>query len=94
MSQSQNTGNNPASWLVSIKTIVSTIAALISILAALIGASAWCIGLYSGLSNRVTVLEQSNQAMRDDLKDIKGMLSQLVLGTAANRADTRRWTKP
>lgn len=93
MSQGQNAGNNPASWLVSIKTIVSTVAALVSILAALIGASAWCIGLYSGLSNRVTVLEQSNQQMRDDLKDIKGMVLQLVSNSAANRADTRKWTR-
>ncbi|WP_227242376.1 hypothetical protein [Paraburkholderia caribensis] len=93
MSQAHNDGNNPASWLVSIKTVISTVAALVSILAALVAASAWCIGLYSGLSNRVTILEQSNQAMRDDLKDIKGMVSQLVLGTAGNRPETRRWTK-
>lgn len=93
MSQDQAIGNNPASWLVSIKTVVTIVAALVSILAALVGASAWCIGLYSGLSNRVTILEQSNQAMHDDLKDIKGMVSQLVLGTAANRPETKRWLR-
>lgn len=93
MDQTNQAGNNPASWLVSIKTVVTIMAALVSILAALVGASAWCIGLYSGLSNRVTVLEQSNQAMRDDLKDIKGMVSQLVLGTAGNRPETKRWMK-
>ncbi len=82
-----------ASWLVSVKAVVSTIAALFTIFSMMIGASAWCIGLYSGLSNRVTVLEASNQAMREDLKDIKGMVSQLVLGTAGNRPDTKRWTK-
>ncbi|MDE1138210.1 MAG: hypothetical protein PW999_00860 [Paraburkholderia tropica] len=93
MSQGQNAANNPASWLVSIKTVIAIIAGVLSILTALVGASAWCIGLYSGLSNRVTVLEQSNQAMRDDLKDIKGMVLQLVSNSAANRPDTRRWTK-
>ncbi|CAG4888049.1 hypothetical protein [Paraburkholderia saeva] len=93
MNQRQNAGGEPASWLVSVKTVVSTIAALVTILAALVGASAWCIGLYSGLSNRVTALESSNQSMRDDLKDIKGMVSQLVLGTAGNRPETQRWAK-
>lgn len=85
--------NSPGSWLVNAKTFVSTVAGLVTILAALVGALAWCIGLYSGLNNRVTVLEQSNQAMRDDLKDIKGMVSQLVLGAAGNRPETRRWLK-
>ncbi|HFT8008542.1 TPA: hypothetical protein ACU9T0_006596 [Burkholderia cenocepacia] len=93
MNGQNNPQNSPGSWLVSAKTVISTVAGLVSILAALVGASAWCIGLYSGLSNRVTVLEQSNQAMRDDLKDIKGMVSQLVLGAAGNRADTKRWTR-
>ncbi|WP_323122143.1 hypothetical protein [Burkholderia alba] len=93
MNDQNNQQNNPGSWLVSAKTIVSTVAGLVSILAALVGVSAWCIGLYSGLSNCVTVLEQSNQAMRDDLKDIKGMVSQLVLGAAGNRPDTKRWTR-
>ncbi|WP_156789014.1 hypothetical protein [Burkholderia latens] len=93
MNGQNNQQNNPGSWLVSAKTVISTVAGLVSILAALVGASAWCIGLYSGLSNRVTVLEQSNQAMRDDLKDIKQMVSQLVLGAAGNRPETRRWVK-
>jgi hypothetical protein len=93
MNQAKQAGDNPASWLVSIKTVVAIIVGVLSILTVLVGASGWCIGLYSGLSNRVTALEQSNQMMRDDLKDIKGMVSQLVLGTAGNRADTKRWTK-
>ncbi|MDE1006989.1 MAG: hypothetical protein OSB38_15110 [Paraburkholderia fungorum] len=93
MDQQQGTPNNPASWLVSIKTVVTICAALVTILTALVGASAWMIGLYSGLSNRVTVLEASNQSMHDDLREIKGMVSQLILGTAGNRPETRRWTK-
>nr|WP_223964625.1 hypothetical protein [Burkholderia diffusa] len=93
MNGQNNQQNSPGSWLVSAKTVISTVAGLISILAALVGASAWCIGLYSGLSNRVTVLEQSNQAMRDDVKDIKQLVSQLVLSSAGNRPETRRWTK-
>lgn len=93
MNGQNNQQNNPGSWLVSAKTVISTVAGLISILAALVGASAWCIGLYSGLSNRVTVLEQSNQAMRDDVKDVKQMVSQLVLRAAENRPETRRWMK-
>ncbi|QTD90838.1 hypothetical protein [Burkholderia anthina] len=88
-----NQQNTPGSWLVNAKTLVSTVAGLVTILAALVGALAWSIGLYSGLNNRVTVLEQSNQTMRDDLKDIKGMVSQLVLGSAGNRPETRRWTR-
>ncbi|CAG9259715.1 hypothetical protein BDI4_600098 [Burkholderia diffusa] len=39
------------------------------------------------------MLEQSNQAMRDDVKDIKQLVSQLVLSSAGNRPETRRWTK-
>jgi hypothetical protein len=93
MDQQHKTPGNSASWLISIKTIVSITAALITILTALVGASAWMIGLYSGLANRVTVLEASNQSMHDDLKEIKGMVSQLILGSAANRPETRGWTK-
>ncbi|WP_322092906.1 hypothetical protein [Paraburkholderia bannensis] len=89
----ENADNNLPSWLVGIKDVIVIIASVLSILTALVGASAWCIGLYSGLSNRVTVLEQSNQAMRDEPKDIKGMVLQLVSNSAANRPDTRRWTK-
>lgn len=93
MNETRRGESNPASWLVSVKTVVSMIAAIFTIFSMMIGAAAWCIGLYSGLSNRVTVLEQSNQAMRDDVKDIKGLVSQLVLSTAGNRPDTKRWAK-
>lgn len=93
MSSTRTAENPQNSWLISVKTIVSTVAAVITILTALVGASAWMIGLYEGLSNRVTVLEESNRSMKDDLRDIKSMLSQLILDKAGNRPETQRWAK-
>jgi predicted PurR-regulated permease PerM len=93
MSGARTAENPQNSWLISVKTVVSTVAAVITILTALVGASAWMIGLYEGLSNRVTVLEESNRSMKDDLRDIKSMLSQLILDKAGNRPDTQRWAK-
>jgi hypothetical protein len=58
--------------------------------AALAGASAWCVGRYSVLS--IAVLEQSEQQMRDDLKDFEGMVLPIDSHSAANRRDTRSWT--
>lgn len=93
MSSTANPENDKNSWLISVKTVVSTIAAVIAILSALVGASGWMIGLYTGLSNRVTVLEESNRTMKDDLREIKAMLSQLILDKAGNRPETKRWAK-
>lgn len=93
MSSAAKAENTQNSWLISVKTVVTTVAAVITILTALVGASAWMIGLYEGLSNRVTVLEESNRSMKDDLRDIKSMLSQLIIDKAGNRPDTERWAK-
>lgn len=93
MNGARNAENMQMKWLVSVKTVVSIVAAVISIMTALVGASAWMIGLYEGLSNRVTVLEESNRSMKDDLRDIKAMLSQLIIDKAGNRPETQRWAK-
>lgn len=80
-------------WLISVKTILSSIAAVFLIVSSLVGASAWCVGLYSGLATRVTTLEINTQRMSDDVKEVKTMVSQLVTNATNNRPEMRKWSK-
>ncbi|MFC4275574.1 hypothetical protein [Achromobacter aloeverae] len=80
-------------WAISAKTIVSTIASFFVIMSALVAAIGGCVGLYYGLANRVTILEANSQHMGDDVKDIKAMLTQMVMNRVDNRADVQRWAK-
>ncbi|OZI61544.1 hypothetical protein [Bordetella genomosp. 11] len=79
--------------LVSAKVIVSMVASAFIILGSVLGGCGWVIGLYNGMDKRLTIVEASNARMGDDIRDIKAMLSQLMLNRADNRPETRGWTK-
>lgn len=80
-------------WLVSAKVLVSMVASAFVILGSVLGGCGWVIGLYNGMDKRLTIVEASNARMGDDIRDIKTMLSQLLMGRADNRPETRGWTK-
>lgn len=80
-------------WIVSAKLIVSTMASAVAILVAVFGACGWVIGLYNGMDKRLTIVEASNARMVDDIREIKTMVSQLMMNRADNRPETRGWTK-
>lgn len=79
-----------AGWLVSVRTIIGAIASFVVILSAFLGMTGWCIGLYEGLATRVTTLEIDSHHFSDDLRDIKSMLNQLLMGRADRNPDTQR----
>jgi hypothetical protein len=82
-----------ATWIVSVRMIVSIIASTVVILGAALSAVGACVGLYYGLANRVTIIESSQQHLSDDVKDIKAMLSQFMLNRSDSHSDLQRWPK-
>jgi dihydrodipicolinate synthase/N-acetylneuraminate lyase len=80
-------------WMVSAKMLVSMVASAMVILGTVLGGCGWVIGLYNGMDKRLTIVEASNARMGDDIRDIKTMLSQLMMNRADNRPDMQRWAK-
>lgn len=80
-------------WLVSAKVLVSMVASAFVIVGTVLGGAGWVIGLYNGMDRRLTIVETSNARMADDIREIKAMVSQLMMNRADNRPDMQRWSK-
>lgn len=77
---------------------------ILSVVLAAVTASVFCVSLYNGIEHRVTVLEQHDEATKDNRSAVQNSLDKindkldklndrLITNSAGNRPDMQRWAK-
>lgn len=77
---------------------------ILSVVLAAVAASAFGVGLYNNIEHRVTVLEQHDDAAKENRGTVQNSLDKindkldklndrLITNSAGNRPDMQRWSK-